>query len=216
MLVSDTHRFVFHHVPKTGGTSMTAALAPLLRDPKPFEGDEHGWQMNHHVGAIHRPIREIRPGSNFPEGYLELAFVRNPFDVVASIWKKLHQPGVRAGTRVPPFFEEPEPFERFVERTMRPGGWRAYKSGIIHIRWTQSDYLGGGRELFFIGRYERLHIDWARMWDRVGLPGDAPPLLRLNQTHDRKPYRSCFVKKRSRDLVEEFYAEDLQRWGYEF
>ena len=49
MIISDSHKFVFHHVPKTGGSSITAALAPYCRN---YEGvipeETHGWQFEFH------------------------------------------------------------------------------------------------------------------------------------------------------------------------
>ena len=61
MLVSDNHKFVFIHIPKTGGSSMTAVLAPFLRKPKPVPPDgTHGWQDRHHRHSISRPTLRRR------------------------------------------------------------------------------------------------------------------------------------------------------------
>ena len=35
-MISDSHRFVFVHIPRTGGTSVETALAALSRDPVQF------------------------------------------------------------------------------------------------------------------------------------------------------------------------------------
>ena len=49
MLVSTNHGFVFYHIPKTGGSSFTTFVAPLLDASQPFAAsDVEGWQRNHH------------------------------------------------------------------------------------------------------------------------------------------------------------------------
>lgn len=77
MLISTKHRFVFIHVPKTGGSSITAALAPYLDDPKPVdESQKKGWQIKHHVGKMHATAAE----SDIPEGFLVVAVRRDHLD----------------------------------------------------------------------------------------------------------------------------------------
>tara|TARA_Y100000310_G_C20418275_1_gene685402 strand:+ start:635 stop:823 length:189 start_codon:yes stop_codon:yes gene_type:complete len=52
-------KFIYIHVPKTGGSSVTSALAPYLIDPKPVDKTERkGWQIKHHVNKrMHQCIR---------------------------------------------------------------------------------------------------------------------------------------------------------------
>ena len=88
MIISDSYKFVFHHVPKTGGSSITAALAPYSRN---YEGavpteETHGWQtVFHQPYFMHHPVRSYEAGA-IPEGYYSFAFVRNPFDAVVSAY----------------------------------------------------------------------------------------------------------------------------------
>ena len=87
MLISDSHKFVFHHIPKTGGSSITAALAPYCRN---YEGEipteeSFGWQTRfHHPYYMHHPVRGFESG-DIPEGYYSFAFVRNPFEAVVCL-----------------------------------------------------------------------------------------------------------------------------------
>ena len=85
MLVSDSHKFVFHHVPKTAGSSITAALAPYCNLWKgTLPEDKHGWQVKFHNVGLHLPVKEvINSVSDYPREYYSFAFVRNPFEAVS-------------------------------------------------------------------------------------------------------------------------------------
>ena len=134
MLISDSHKFVFHHVPKTGGSSITAALAPYCRN---YEGvvppdDTPKWQMAFHQPHwMHHPVSGYVAG-DIPEGYYSFAFVRNPFDAVVSAWNP----------------EKFKYFDEFVDHEIFTGVEYA-------ARWTQFEYLtddDGIRLGFRIGR----------------------------------------------------------------
>lgn len=82
MLVSSKYRFVFIHVPKTGGSSITAALAPYLDDPKPVDpSQKRGWQIKHHVGKMHATAAQ----SKIPEGFITFAVQREEEDWQGSL-----------------------------------------------------------------------------------------------------------------------------------
>ena len=53
MLVSDTHKFVLFHFPKTAGTSITEVLAPYLTPNIKIPTVKFmGWQPHHHYDLI--------------------------------------------------------------------------------------------------------------------------------------------------------------------
>ena len=53
MLVSDSHKFILFHYPKTGGSSMTEVLGPYLTpNIRVPEVKFMGWQTNHHYDLI--------------------------------------------------------------------------------------------------------------------------------------------------------------------
>ena len=61
MIISDSHKFIFHHLPKTAGTSITVALAPYCNK---WEGalpeQTHGWQVKLHRVGMHTMLRELK------------------------------------------------------------------------------------------------------------------------------------------------------------
>jgi len=86
VLVSDTHKFVFHHVPSTAGSSITSVLAKYCRgykgQPEYFGGSAgiggYAWPDAVHCGyEMHTPVRD----TDFPDDYFSFAFVRKPSDM---------------------------------------------------------------------------------------------------------------------------------------
>ena len=86
MLVSDSHKFVFHHVPNTAGSSITSVLAKHCRgykgQPEYFGGEtnvgDYAWPSDLHCGyQMHEPIRNTK----FPSNYFSFAFIRRPEDM---------------------------------------------------------------------------------------------------------------------------------------
>lgn len=81
MIVDHERRFVFYHIPKTGGSSMAIALAG--RDPG---SRERGWQKALHSSGF------MHDNTPAPEGYFTFAFFRNPYDRMVSLYQALAPP----------------------------------------------------------------------------------------------------------------------------
>ena len=195
MIISDTHKFIFHHVPKTGGSSITAAIAPHCKN---YQGvmpldETHGWQFAFHQPYyMHHAVRLLEP-EDIPEGYFSFAFVRNPFSAVVSAWNPKMN------------------FDEFVEE-------KIFTALEPVARWTQFDYLtneDGTMLVDFIGRYEKLAEDFYEVIGRIGVPLMMLPKRNItkNKLHDN--YRE-YYSPLSRRIVEEKYKKDLEFFEYEF
>ena len=197
MLISDSHKFVFHHIPKTGGSSITAALAPYCRN---YEGEipteeSFGWQTRfHHPYYMHYPVRGFESG-DIPEGYYSFAFVRNPFEAVVSAWNP----------KTFPYFDE------FVDHQI-------YTGIEIVGRYTQLGWLADESDnllVDFVGRYENLAQDFYEVVGTIGVPLMILPKRNISKDKVQDNYRE-FYSPTSRRLVERKYKRDLEYFGYEF
>ena len=198
MLVSDSHKFVFHHVPKTAGSSITAALAPYCNLWKGIlpEDTNYGWQVQfHHVG-LHLPVREVIDSvKDFPREHFSFAFVRNPFEVVVSAWDS----------------EKYKDFDTYVEHEIFTGLQ-------ICARRTQFEYLtaeDGTLLVDFIGRYENLIGDFYKVIEAIQVPLMLFPKRNKNKERKSQDYKKYFTPL-SRKTVERKFKKDLEFFGYEF
>ena len=197
MIISDSHKFVFHHVPKTGGSSITADIAPYCRN---YEGvvpldDTPKWQMAFHQPHwMHHPVSGYVAG-DIPEGYYSFAFVRNPFSAVVSAW-------------IPTKFKH---FDQFVEHEIFTGveivgshtqmGWLADEAGNLLVDC--------------VGRYENLAQDFYEVVGKIGVPLMILPKRNITKDKVHDSYREYYSPV-SRRMVEKKYKKDLDFFGYEF
>lgn len=216
MLISHRHRFAFIHVPKTGGTSVARALWRHADHTEGYWANRClavvGIHVNHYapVGA-----RKFRPHTsaeilrrNLPSGTFEslftFAFVRNPWDLLVSYYHFLRDAaghGEHASHRRRRAARLPD-FEAYVR----------YEIGRDKISQTRMVAGRDGRVLVdFLGRYESLATDFAHVCRRLGIEAE---LGRAN-TSARGDYRDYYTPRLAA-LVRDHFAEDVERFGYEF
>jgi hypothetical protein len=224
MLICDVGRFVFHHIPKTAGSSITAALAPFLRDPQPVTTG-YGWHLRHHVRGLgmHATREEAWTRSSRcrpPEGYQEVSCVRNPYDLLVSGYCAGQKPGLDAAgnVKVEPVIPARMTFDQFLWEfllSQKPTGKR--RRALWFLRTTQTEFLrrpkGMKEEHLLVLHQEKLDIEWPTFCLGVGLP--VLELPRINVSEGRKTYRE-YYSEWAIEKVTEYYHDDLVNYGYQF
>lgn len=209
MLISESHRFVFVHVQKTAGTSITGTLAPFALRPAATRlnrlasdlGLIRDWRRHHF--RIHAPLRRaerVLPRDIF-DSFYKFAFVRNPWDRLVSWYAFILQDTThrrhRAVRRLPDF-------ERFVDRELsRPRS----------AQWWMLEGNDGRLGVDFVGRFENLEQDMTRICTRIGIP--FSPLPHVNRTGARRPYQAYFTPGLAR-RVGQRWAREIEAFGYAF
>ena len=196
MLLSDSHKFAFYHYPKTGGSSITAALAPYLRYPKEVPPIERGgWQGIHHIDGIqHVPLKwvEVTP----PTDYLKAVFIRNPFEVIVSAWNI-----------------DEMPFDKFVHEEIATKQHPSLRYTILESITDESGIV----QTDFIGRHENMEADWNKFCKLVGLPKLKLSYKNIKENkYERQKnidFRVYYTPYSIR-VVHEIFGNDLSYFGY--
>ena len=96
MLISDSKKFVFFHIQKTGGSSLSLSLQNYCNvkqytnyeELRYNDGKVKGWQQTLHQNLIqHHPVSTF----DYPTNYFSFAFVRNPYTRFASYYNAMKE-----------------------------------------------------------------------------------------------------------------------------
>jgi len=211
LMICRERRFMFVHVPRTGGQSVERALFPShsfsdREDPRHL----YGWNAS--FGWLnHLSVQESRAGGFvtpvLARRLFSFAFVRNPWDRLVSeyAWK---------------FPDDCVSFHDFVsaiagrEDHRVIGRYRSLRAYEQHVR-PQADYVidqGGRSSVDFVGRWEKLQAGFREVCRYIGAPCIRLPHL---NSSCRGPYADYYDRE-SRMLASQVYAVDIARFGYSF
>ncbi len=224
MLISNKHRFIFVHIYKTAGTSVTNVLEPLaigplqrqlLRGRAFLVSQGIGRQLlrrRYHKHITAREVVDIMGREKFDD-YFSFAFVRNPWDWQVSLYKYILK-----DTRhyLHDFVRTLPDFDAFIR-------WRCLeeiKTSDSMIGTTegfkfQKDFVfsaSGECLVDFVGRFENLTHDFNYVCEKIGSPKRDLPRLNVSN----KESYTRFYSEETRDLVGETFRPDIEAFGYRF
>jgi len=202
VLLSDSHRFVFVHIYKAGGSSIVSALGKYSIIDKPY----------HSTAAQIRSTLFPPGGSRVWSDYFKFTFARNPWAFCVSLFFWLQQ---NAQHDMCAFVRSLD-FLSFLRLMQSPADCsHVFEHGSFWIyRRPLSSFVvdqDGGLLVDFVGRVEAMETDFAYVCEVLGI---REPLPHTNRsTH--APWRDCYDRE-GRDIVAELFAPDIDRWGYRF
>lgn len=214
MIISPGRQYIFVHIPKTGGTALSAALEARARADDILIGDTpkalkrrgrvkklqaRGRLWKH---ATLADIEGLVPQAEF-ERYVIFTLVRNPWDRAVSYYHWLRaqswdHPAVRLA--------KAQPFSAFLNAP------ETVQSLLTPYRAYVSDSTGQDRATFYV-RLETLDADLAPIWAHLGF--DLSPIARRNASERGRDYRA-YYSERDAELMAKMAAEDIARFGYRF
>lgn len=216
MIISRGRRYLFVHIPKTGGTALAAALeARAMKDdiligdtPKAVSRRGRVAPLREHAAGRlwkHSTLADIAGlvGEEELDGMLICAIARNPWDRMVSFYHWLRVQG----------FDHPAvtlakagDFSAF----LADPAWQAQLRAAPYGSYLRRE----GREWPALWlRQERLAEDAAALGERLGIR--LGPLSRENaslRTRDWRPY----YREGEAEIVARIAAEDIARFGYRF
>jgi len=203
MPVCDERKFIFIHIPKNGGSSITRFF-----DFKPdaFCGSNDGLIINNiRHSPQHQPAWFLKKHPLLRDRYDEyfkFSFVRNPYTRVVSeyFWQKKIK-RIRVDLSV----------EHFSSVWLTD--LEKYKSRDHHMTQTYFLYENGVPIVDFIGRLENIDADFKHVLEKINYPDVNTELKIENKNHrpdDVEPYYTQEIKERIYNL----YKEDFINFNY--
>jgi hypothetical protein len=193
VIISGDRKFIFIHVPKTGGLSIRRFLQASSSDVR----DIFFW----HVPAKH--AKKVIHGW---ESYFRFGFVRNPWEVQVSMYNYI----LGMGNQHPEWqeVERCSNFRTYIDRYMR-NNWE--NGNLI----TQSDMLFDDQDyclVSLIGRFDTFTEDFEKACREMGIAMADLPWLNRSEHGE---YRS-YYDENAKSLVAKIYSRDLDLLKYAF
>lgn len=217
MIISHKYKFIFIHVPKTGGTSISDALkescslvypARILTENEinkfgidgKFEGT---W--SHHLPA--EQLKKV-VGEQKWNTYFKFGFIRNPFDLLVSEYFFMKEKKIDG--------REPKDFIHLYNMVLQTADFHSYllkrykNKPSINLFNTIMD-CNNLPAVNFIGRFESLDRDFRKILRIIGIKAE---LKKLNDSvHE---HYSKYYSDEAKSLVSRICSHDLKRFNYKF
>jgi len=202
-MISDKHRCIFIHIPRTAGSAIEEALSG--RD---------WWFVNpltKHLTA--RQARLLYGKRRWCE-YFSFTFVRNPWDKLVSMWESTFywRQRRRLGTfkefvravKGNPFEQHTLHYHQILDLSPDPqlSSWDRFMRNRL-----------GQTRVKFVGRFESLEVDMQRVCTEIGIAMVKLPVV--NRSGHRTPYRDYYDDETIK-IVADRFATDIKLFGYEF
>lgn len=215
MILSRGRRYIFIHIPKTGGTALTLALEARAMKDDILIGDTPKAQARKGrlAGAVsgarlrkHSTMAEIGALASAPEieTFFKLTIVRNPWDRLVSYYHWLRVQG----------FDHPAVHlakaRSFSDFLHDPATQVAQKN------WPASAYMrdqNGVERADLYARLEHLDADLAPFEAHLGFP--LAPLAPANVSQRDRDWRG-YYSGADAELVGKLCAQDIARFRYAF
>lgn len=221
MLLSKKEKFIFIHIYKTAGTSVTNFFVPYCRliDRMAYEfkltSSLFGkvlsimkWQddgMKQFTGfRKHAKAYEIKNGIKDYNQYFKFAFVRNPYDLLASKYffiqqSTIHKDHIKANELS---------FEEYIK-------YYISEKPSLQIDFL-TDLESGEIIVDFIGRFETIGNDIEIIKRKLNLNSDKKLQHKnLSKYRSGRNYKD-FYSSELKELVEVYFRKDFETLGYNF
>jgi len=197
---------IFIHTPKCGGMSMSKVcrdngilIDPVNQDPK---GINERRESNVYTSI------EKEEGIDF-----SFSFVRNPFDRLVSAWKCRWVSCKKINNKPVNMFNNFNHFVRDLVLKESDWGFFRWSHTMPFADPRQKLFDSDGKKILdFIGKLENYEEDFKFVCKTIGLNQQSLP----HRNKTKHKHYSDYYDSSTKKIAEEFYAKDIEYFGYEF
>ncbi|SFK04202.1 sulfotransferase family 2 domain-containing protein [Celeribacter neptunius] len=214
MIISPGRRYIFVHIPKTGGTALSQALETRAMAEDILIGDtpkavkrrarvkklEAAGRLWKHSSLA--DIEGLVARETFAD-YFVFTLVRNPWDRIVSYYHWLQMQG----------------WDHSAVRLAKSAGFSEFLNAAETVKALSVPYSAylrdgaGGAPAAHYLRLEHLDADLAPLWAHLGF--NLSPVARVNSSERGRDHRR-YYSDADADLVARIAAEDIARFDYRF
>jgi len=219
MIISHEKRFIFFHIPKTGGSSITYGLRHNIDYKKNIEDLEikPGWQNLFHVDSrLHSRYKDnIRICDEYSD-YFKFAFVRNPWDLALSWYLALNRNDKNSINAIN--------FKIFLcdfvqNMNLKKSPIKFIRNYRYHrvIKRTQVSYISdrhGNIKIDYLARFEKFKDEFEYIMKTLDIA--EYDFKSINVANFNKLDYKNFYDEESKELISNHYKIDIDMLNYEF
>jgi hypothetical protein len=200
MFLSYDPKFIFVHIPKTAGTSVSDCLRTVARGKVEYGCLKCSW--DHHTTA--RQFKHRLGNVHYKESFT-FSFVRNPWDRMYS-WYTMHYQVQKWEMDFKTWLMD---FQHIMKNTHLEG-----EDIVPSQRRSQMDWLTdseGNIIVDYIGKFENLNNDFRVIQEKLNIKKNLPVKNVTKHDSYKKAYDNEMI-----DFVYKYSKADIEEFGYEF
>ena len=213
-MISHKHRCIFIHIPKCGGSS----IRNFVFDGKKLDWREpnyeklYGWCPKRKIHLQHATSKQLLESDLISEtdwnDYFKFTIVRNPWDRSYSDYLWIQKDRKVRGS-FSDYIQAKGPFKKVLGDSSE----MQYRGDHL---LPQSDFfdLENGYSVDYVGRFEEFSETIQAICSRLNIDQAFADHEKKNKKRHRH-YSNFYTSSRQR-LVEKFYANDIESYGYQF
>lgn len=213
-MISHKYKFIFIHIPKCAGTSVSTFLneGKKLSWKEPNYELIHGYCPKRRIFMQHATADQLLEMESIPENiwesYFKFTFVRNPYDRAISDynWLKKDQ-NIKGNFK--DYLNSKGVFKKYLE-----------DKGELYYRgehkYTQTSFfdIEGKLQMNYIGRFETIDSCMVNILNKLG--GDKRLIGHENKSDKNLSHYSHYYSNSAKTLIDDIYFEDLKKLNYNF
>lgn len=196
MIIDQLNKFIFVHIPKSGGTS----IHKLLENNNEFTISL--WGKNGNKDYAHLSIFDVHSMHQSSKSYFSFAVVRNPYNRIYSAYK---QPYCQLYPNLT--------FNDFIINFVSKLNLNNLDQSLVHI-WPMHKFIISDNKLLinYVIRFEQLDKDFEFIKYKFGI---KPQLGHLNKNSEHSDSYLNKYTKNQIDIINRIYAEDFEWFNYQ-